>query len=879
MSSCSLKKKIIFALVVIVIILFLITIYMLITRNNKNVDNYINGENNNIDNSNEGNIKENFGATINTTTSPHKYLDFLNNVRYIQINLQSINALNIAQVQVFDTTTPNPVNIALNKKATQSSTLTDFGGNSHKATLAVNGSSTTSLIQTRNAGTVTHTIPTSPNNNFWEVDLNRETSISSIKIFNRTDCCSERIIGATVYLLNNDRNVVYQLINPLNGNNIQELKKINFSYRMIMRNVRYIELKKTPNATIKPIAIAQLQAFAYTPNSNIPDEVANKTNPNNPKAYQSSTVIINGYKHPADLAINGNIRQDFFYDNKNTNKTDIATNIASTMGTGQEWWYVDLQQPQDIVYLTVFNRNDPCDINGIKSCQNYMNDVYINLYSDSVEIDPITKKITGIPKYTTKQLYNWNPANNSNSTLPFGNDISSNNSCFQYFSLGSFIRPYLNSVQVNDIKVSIATQNGKLSIGQIIPITRGYNSATPLPLVNTAGNPLSPIQLPPLINGNDGSVLSFSGTNVAEDPAHPAIYAINGKNSSVFKNNFVASTLDQGINPQWRLSLNTPITMYGFFITNLDNNVNLKDAVITLTTNIGTHSIKYDPLYDITNILLADNYVSSTFTIENNRDVVRQQTFYLSDMIETPFVTTTTTPTTTIPTTTTPTTTIPTNIPTTTPYIPTTTPYIPTTTIPPCYKRVLGNIDTCNNQDNCYKYTPGCIDLSNFGNIQNAKDFSCSLNKTDNTDNPYTLICFNNNTSDTNDYLIKNISVINDCDDYSYCNLLIPPGGVDPSTANIKQYAAYYNNTKNNFTRNINISEDNYNIIKDQKNKLILTDYKNNKLILDSTTNNLNIIDSGDSSEKNVNIDFINKIIFNLDKAASNIESSTSLIT
>lgn len=73
-------------------------------------------------------------------------------------------------------------NLALKKPARQSST--DYGG---AASRAVDGNREGNYF----AGSVSHTANTP--NEWWEVDLGGQKQISQIKLWNRTDCCGERL--------------------------------------------------------------------------------------------------------------------------------------------------------------------------------------------------------------------------------------------------------------------------------------------------------------------------------------------------------------------------------------------------------------------------------------------------------------------------------------------------------------------------------------------------------------------------------------------------------------------------------------------------------------------------------------------------------------
>jgi multidrug efflux pump subunit AcrA (membrane-fusion protein) len=101
-----------------------------------------------------------------------------------------------------------PTNVALRKPTTSSSiykaTEAVDRGASGEPSKAVDGN--TSQLFSQNSMALTNLGP----NQFWQVDLAGNFKISNIRIFNRTDCCSERIVGATLQILGQDGKVVAQ---------------------------------------------------------------------------------------------------------------------------------------------------------------------------------------------------------------------------------------------------------------------------------------------------------------------------------------------------------------------------------------------------------------------------------------------------------------------------------------------------------------------------------------------------------------------------------------------------------------------------------------------------------------------------------------------
>jgi len=109
---------------------------------------------------------------------------------YVKIQKTDKNFLTLMEVEVFDL---NGTNVALNGTATQSSDMYDYGGYADRA---INGN-TDQDYETEENGTHTQ----DEQNAWWQVELAEPTIIESIKIYNRSDCCSDRLNNTNIILL------------------------------------------------------------------------------------------------------------------------------------------------------------------------------------------------------------------------------------------------------------------------------------------------------------------------------------------------------------------------------------------------------------------------------------------------------------------------------------------------------------------------------------------------------------------------------------------------------------------------------------------------------------------------------------------------------
>jgi RHS repeat-associated protein len=111
--------------------------------------------------------------------------------RYVKVQLTGTDYLSPAEVKVWGTAAAN---LALNKPATQSS---DLGGG--VASRAVDGNTNGNWYN----NSVTHT--NSEAGAWWQVDLGGMQPVQSVEVWNRTDCCSERLTYFKVWLLDSNQ--------------------------------------------------------------------------------------------------------------------------------------------------------------------------------------------------------------------------------------------------------------------------------------------------------------------------------------------------------------------------------------------------------------------------------------------------------------------------------------------------------------------------------------------------------------------------------------------------------------------------------------------------------------------------------------------------
>ena len=108
---------------------------------------------------------------------------------------QTYNNLSANQTANFTASAATSSDLAIGKTATQSSTLAGYGPTT-AASSAVDGNTDGNFFD----GSVSHTNDDA--NAWWEVDLGASATINSIAIWNRTDCCSNRLSDYWVFVSN-----------------------------------------------------------------------------------------------------------------------------------------------------------------------------------------------------------------------------------------------------------------------------------------------------------------------------------------------------------------------------------------------------------------------------------------------------------------------------------------------------------------------------------------------------------------------------------------------------------------------------------------------------------------------------------------------------
>ncbi|HLK69398.1 MAG TPA: discoidin domain-containing protein [Bryobacteraceae bacterium] len=244
--------------------------------------------------------------------------------QYVRVQLSSPNILSLAEVQVTTGGITNG-NLAQGKAATQSSTLPG----APPASVAVDGNVDGNFFD----GSVTATNPDPfP---WWQVDLGASTTITSIVIWNRTDCCSERLNNYWIFVsdtpfLPTDTPATLQSRGGT-FNSYQAASPNPSSVIPVIARGRYVRIQLGNGGYL---SLAEVQVYGGTGSSGSRIATQSSTYPGSP---------------PASAAIDGNTDGNF------NDGSVTATNLENS-----PWWEVDLGTTSAINTLTIWNRTDCC---------------------------------------------------------------------------------------------------------------------------------------------------------------------------------------------------------------------------------------------------------------------------------------------------------------------------------------------------------------------------------------------------------------------------------------------------------------------------------------------------------------------------------------
>jgi hypothetical protein len=177
---------------------------------------------------------------------------------------------------------------------------------------------------------------------WWKVDLGMEYDIDHVKVWNRADCCGDRLETLKVESSSNDKD--WKVIGALKG----ETKKGGVYTIQAKGKGRYIRLSTGKNK-IDVLTLCEVEIYG---SDHEEDHHKYKRSHKKPKLISrgkkvsQSSVALKGH---AKLAVDGKYNQNYF------GESCTLTNLEKN-----PWWTIDLEKHYAIHEVKVWNRADCC---------------------------------------------------------------------------------------------------------------------------------------------------------------------------------------------------------------------------------------------------------------------------------------------------------------------------------------------------------------------------------------------------------------------------------------------------------------------------------------------------------------------------------------
>lgn len=234
--------------------------------------------------------------------------------RYVKVQLRGGNYLSLAEVEVMGNG-PIGFNAALTGIASQSSN--DFGTDGSEA---IDGNTSGDW----NDGSVTSTHENM--NAWWQIDMEYLRDIYSVHMYNRTDCCWERLSNFNLMLSEDGTNWNTHFISGVCGSPT--------SRTLHDAGARFVKIQINDQ---QHLSLAEVQVMA----SDIRGSNVALGKPTSQAGTDFGKV--------SSMAVDGNT-SGVFDDNT----------VTCTIPASQAWWRVNLEQVYEIKEIRIYNRTDCC---------------------------------------------------------------------------------------------------------------------------------------------------------------------------------------------------------------------------------------------------------------------------------------------------------------------------------------------------------------------------------------------------------------------------------------------------------------------------------------------------------------------------------------
>lgn len=259
--------------------------------------------------------------------------------RYVRIQLSGADYLSLAEVEVIGyqelrhTSRNKKSNLALGKIASQSST--GYGGDAQRA---VDGKTDGNYF----SNSVTHT--NNAPQQWWQVDLGQVQKIDKIKIWNRTDCCKERL--SKFYVLISD--------DPFQSTSLHEALNQPGVWSEFHEGVEGVSKEIDISRSGRFVRI-QLAGADYLSLAEV--EVFGSSSSRHSSRKKNTNLALGKIANQSSIGYNGDPRRAV---DGNTDGNFNSNSVTHTNNAPQQWWQVDLGRSQKIDRIRIWNRTDCC---------------------------------------------------------------------------------------------------------------------------------------------------------------------------------------------------------------------------------------------------------------------------------------------------------------------------------------------------------------------------------------------------------------------------------------------------------------------------------------------------------------------------------------
>ena len=304
-------------------------------------------------------------------------------------------------------------NLSFEKNAVQSST--EFGG---VASRAVDGNT---LGVFANAS-ITHTAL--GDNPWWYVDLDGAFRIEEVVIWNRLDCCSDRLSGAVVRLLTSLSDDGSDFASQITLPDMTGQPQFVWDTSGVV-NTNIVGVYIFIPDSDAYLSLAEVEVLGTNPNC----PVAPSSNPSasptsTPSASPSKSASPSSEPTPQCPPVNVALGQPTFQNTTafggdssravdgNTNPLYSSGSITHTTQTQNPWWFVDLGSPQVIEEVVIWNRLETPDC-----CSGRLSGATVRLLTSISNPGSIYASQVTLPDMTGQEKFVWDTSGVSNTGI------------------------------------------------------------------------------------------------------------------------------------------------------------------------------------------------------------------------------------------------------------------------------------------------------------------------------------------------------------------------------------------------------------------------------------------------------------------------------